>query len=391
VRVRLPRLPRLLRNQLPLTCALVLVLAMVVGQQLPSGPAAAAVDPVREQTDRAAARLAAVMHPLATGEKPPQFVIFSFDGAGSHDHWRKIMALAGPAEARVTGFLSGLYLVPTGEKARYRGPGHQPGKSSIGFGGSAADVATLVADLDEARDRGHEIGTHYNGHFCSGSEPSVGTWSEEMWNTELDEFSGFVEAARRDLGLGLDPVDIKGGRTPCLEGRWDRAFPAMRAHGLVYDSSRTSNGIAWPSDEDGIREFWMPIVRVPALGGKRVIMMDYNLWFTLNGARDQPERAAGFTTATLDTYRAAYAAAFAGNRAPLVIGNHFNNWSGGAFFAAVERFLPEVCVRPETVCATYSAVSAWMDLQTPDALAAWRGMPNAQIPVTAMDGEHGQP
>jgi hypothetical protein len=385
------RLPRLLRDQLPLACALVLVLAMVVGHQFPSTPAGAAADPVREQTDRAAARLAAVMHPLAPGERAPQFVIFSFDGAGSHDHWQRVMALAGNAEARVTGFLSGLYLVPDAEKARYRGPGHQAGKSSIGFGGSDADVATVVADLNEARARGHEIGTHYNGHFCAGSEPSVGTWTEAMWNSELDTFSGFVEAAGRDRGLQLVPADIKGGRTPCLEGKWDRAYPAMRAHGLTYDSSRTSNGIAWPTDEGGIREFWMPIVRVPALGGKRVIMMDYNLWFSLNGARDQPERAARFTEATLDTYRAAYDAALAGNRAPLVIGNHFNTWSGGAFFAAVERFLPEVCVRPETVCATYSEVSAWMDLQAPEVLAGLRAAPNAQIPVAGLDAAAGGP
>jgi hypothetical protein len=320
-----------------------------------------------------------VMHRLAPGEKPPQFVIFSFDGAGSHRHWQKIMALAGPAEARVTGFLSGLYLVPDAQKAGYRGPGHPPGKSSIGFGGGDADVARLVGDLDEARARGHEIGTHYNGHFCAGAEPSVGRWSTAMWNAELDQFTGFVRAAARDRGLRIAPADIRGGRTPCLEGKWDQAFPAMRAHGLAYDSSRTSNGIAWPSDQNGIREFWMPVVRVPALGGKRVIMMDYNLWFSLNGARDQPERAVGFTTATMDTYRAAYAAALAGNRAPLVIGNHFNDWSGGAFFTAVERFLPEVCVRPETVCATYTDVSAWMDLQTPDVLAGLRKAPNAQI------------
>ena len=377
----------LIRNQLPLICALALVVAMVVGQQFSSSaPAGAVADPVREQADRAAARIAAVMHPLRPGEKPPQFVIFSFDGAGSHDHWQQIMALAGPAEARVTGFLSGLYLVPDVDRAGYRGPGHEPGKSSIGFGGSAADVATLVADLDEARSHGHEIGTHYNGHFCSGSEPGVGTWSTAMWNAELDQFAGFVAAAGRDRGLRLAPSEVKGGRTPCLEGRWDQAVPAMRAHGLTYDSSRTSNGIAWPTDENGIREFWMPIVRVPALGGKRVIMMDYNLWFTLNGARDQPEHAAAFTTATLDTYRSAYDAAFTGNRAPLVIGNHFNNWSGGAFFTAVERFLPEVCVRPATVCATYSQVSAWMDLQTPEVLARLRAAPNAQVPFPGLDG-----
>src|SRR5215210_5423849 len=113
-----------------------LVLAMVIGHQFPSTPASAAVDPVQDQAGQAAARLAAVMHPLGPGEKPPQFVIFSFDGAGSHDHWQKIMGLAGPAEARVTGFLFGFYDAATTEKTRYRGPGHQAGKSSIGFGGS---------------------------------------------------------------------------------------------------------------------------------------------------------------------------------------------------------------------------------------------------------------
>lgn len=377
---------RLLRNHTPLAAALLLAVAMLIGNQFPTAPAPAPARPgvqgpapVQAQTDdRAAARLAAVMHPLAPGERPPQFVLFSFDGAGSHDHWQKVMALAGPAEARVTGFLSGVYLLEDTEKLRYRGPGHAPGKSSIGFGGSDADVATLVSDLDEARARGHEIGTHYNGHFCAGSAPGVGTWSTAMWDTELDEFFAVVDAAR-GRGLQLDPATIRGGRTPCLEGRWDQAFPAMRAHGLIYDSSRTSDGIAWPTDTGGIREFWMPIVRMPALG-KKVIMMDYNLWYSLNGAKDDPTRAAGFTTATLETYRAAYDAAFTGNRAPLVVGNHFNTWSGGAFFSAVEQFLPAVCLRPETVCATYSEVNAWLDLQDPAVLAGWRAMPHAQVP-----------
>jgi len=375
---------RLLRNHIPLAAALALAAAMLIGNQFRAAPARAGTvadgpAAVQVRTDRAASRLAAVMHRLAPGEKPPQFVIFSFDGAGSHDHWQKIMALAGPAEARVTGFLSGLYLVDDADRARYEGPGHAPGKSSIGFGGSEADVATLVTDLDEARARGHEIGTHYNGHFCAGSEPSVGKWSTAMWNTELDQFFRFVDDAR-DRGLRLDPATVKGGRTPCLEGDRDQAFPAMRSHGLTYDSSQTSNGIAWPTDQNGIREFWMPIVRVPALR-KKVIMMDYNLWYSLNGARDDPTRAGSFTTAALDTYRGAYDAAFTGNRAPLVVGNHFNNWSGGAFFSAVEQFLPDVCVRAKTVCATYSDVNAWLDLQDPAVLDTWRAMPHAQIPA----------
>jgi hypothetical protein len=341
-----------------------------------------AADPVQAQVDRAAARLAAWMHLLAPGERPPQFVLFSFDGAGSHAHWERVLRVAGESEARVTAFLSGVYLVPDAERARYHGPGHAAGRSAIGFGGSPEKVATLVADLGEARRRGHEIGTHYNGHFCSGDGNGAGTWTTRMWDAELDQFFAFVAAAREG-GLDLDPATVKGGRTPCLEGRWAQAYPGMAAHGLTYDASRPSDGIVWPTDMGGdgagIRQFWMPSVRVPALR-KQVLLMDYNLWLALNGGRDQPERAAEFSDTVLEAYRAAYTAASTGNRAPLVIGSHFNRWSGGGFFDAVERFMAEVCLRPETVCATHSDVSAWIDMQDPEVLDRWRRMPASHVP-----------
>ncbi|MHA6782534.1 polysaccharide deacetylase [Pseudonocardia saturnea] len=376
------RLPAFVRGQIPLLVALVLAVAMLVGHQFPTGPpAAGASQPGAEPAeDPAAARLQAWMRPLAPEEKPPQFVIFSFDGAGSHDHWQRVLEQAGRSEARVTGLLSGTYLLDDSRRDDYRGPGHEPGDSSIGFGGSPQEVATLIEDLDRAVAGGHEIGTHYNGHFCQGSEPSVGTWTTAMWADELDQFFDFVDDAR-GRGLDLDPAAVRGGRTPCLEGDWPQAYAAMRDRGLTYDTSRSVDGIAWPTDEDGVREFWMPTVRVPAIG-RKVILMDYNLWFTLNGAQDEPERAAEFRDATLEAYRAAYDAAFTQNRAPLVIGNHFNEWSGGGFSDAVEEFIPEVCLRPETVCATYSAVVEWMDLQDPAVLDRWRAMPHAQVPAT---------
>jgi hypothetical protein len=329
-------------------------------------------------------RLRRIPRRAAPGERPPQFVLFSFDGAGSHRHWQRVLAVASESQARVTAFLSGVYLLPDAQARRYRPPGRAAGSSAIGFGGSSADVDVLVSDLMEARRRGHEIGTHYNGHFCSGDEPGVGRWSSAMWDAELRQFSEFVEAARA-RGLDLGPGAVRGGRTPCLEGRWSQAYPAMRAHGLTYDTSRPTDGIVWPTEEDGIREFWMPSVRVPALR-EHVLLMDYNLWLALNGGRDEPERAVEFRDAVLGAYRAAHAAAARGNRAPLVIGNHFNRWSGGGFFEAVLRFMAEVCVLPETVCATHSDVSAWMDLQDPAVLARWRSMPRAQVPSSAAAG-----
>jgi hypothetical protein len=367
-------------DQLLLAGALVLVLVLLVGQRLPApsatadpaaGAAEQATDPVQAPVDAAAARLARWMRPLAPGERPPQFVLFSFDGAGSHRHWQRMLAVAAQAQARFTGFLSGVYLVPDAERTRYRPPGHAPGSSAIGFGGSQDEIDVLIADLMEARRRGHEIGTHYNGHFCAGDAPGVGAWSRAMWESELDQFTAFVAAAR-ERGLELDPV--RGGRTPCLEGRWSQAYPAMRAHGLTYDASRPTDGIVWPTTSHGIRVFWMPSVEVAALG-QQVLLMDYNLWLALNGGRDEPERAAEFSEVALEAYRDAYTAALTGNRAPLVLGNHFNTWSGGGFSDAIARFMAEVCVRPETVCATHSDVSAWIDMQDPAVLDAWREMP----------------
>lgn len=376
------------RHILPLALAVVLMVALLIRLQPTESPVAVpapppVVDPEQAQIERAADRLAEWMRPLAPGESPPQFVIFSFDGAGSHRHWERVMELAGRSEARFTGFLSGTYLLEDAHRSRYRGPGHAPGRSSIGFGGTAAEVATLIDDLNRARQRGHEIGTHYNGHFCAGAEPSVAKWSSAMWSDELAQFFAFVDEART-RGLDLDPATVLGGRTPCLEGDWAQAYPAMAAHGLRYDSSRSSDGIAWPTDEGGIREFWMPLVLVPALG-RKVILMDYNLWYALNGARDEPERAAEFTAVALEAYRAAFDAAFTQNRAPLVIGSHFNSWNGGAFSAAIEQLIPDLCLRAETVCATYTDVNAWIDLQDPAVLDAWRLRPNAQVPARPED------
>src|SRR5687767_15705963 len=48
------------------------------------------------------------MHKLAPGEKPPQFVLFSFDGAVSKKHWDKVLPLAREKGAHVTGLLSGV-------------------------------------------------------------------------------------------------------------------------------------------------------------------------------------------------------------------------------------------------------------------------------------------
>ena len=41
--------------------------------------------------------------------------------------------------------------------------------------------------------------------------------------------------------------------------------------------------------------------------------------------------------------------------------------------------MTEVCVRAETVCATYTEVIEWMGLQDPEILDTYRSRPHAQV------------
>ena len=267
------------------------------------------------------------MKKLAPGEQAPQFVLFSFDGGGWHERWRSFMEEAEPHDARFTGFLTGIYLLSDGAKGNYTGPGHSPGRASVGFGGTPDEVQTLVDDLNNAWLAGHEVGTHYNGHFCDGNDPSANDWSSAEWDAEIAQFNTFWQnwpalngiASPRPLRVPLD--DVKGGRTPCLEGRWDQLAIAWANAGYRYDTSQVSNGMVWPRVENNVWDFRMPTVEAPTMG--RVIAMDYNFWVKMNGGANEPARldlssASGCSTRTATcTTRPTTATRAAGHRQPL--------------------------------------------------------------------------
>ncbi|WP_265522989.1 polysaccharide deacetylase [Oerskovia flava] len=352
------------------TCAVRLGVDVVTAAR-PPGKAAPPAPVVPEVPVRAETNVPMVA--LEPGEEPPQFVIFSFDGAGWHDRWQEFMTAAEQVDARFTGFLTGIYLLTDERRDEYTGPGHSTGRASIGFGGDEEDVLRLVEDLNQAYAAGHELGTHYNGHFCSDNPPGGNQWSTADWDDELDQFFRFLR--RWDTlneipdapALAFGPDDVKGGRTPCLEGVWEELAPAWEAHGLTYDSSKPGHGMAWPQVEEGVWQFPVPSTRSPAFG--TVLAMDYNFWFKYNGARDAPDEADEIRAGVLETYRHMHTTASEGNRAPIVVANHFNRWSGNAFNPAALDFMLEVCGEPDTVCATYQDVIAWMELQDPEVLA----------------------
>ncbi len=326
------------------------------------------------------------MEKLAPGAKAPQFIIFSFDGAGSHQRWNEFMAAAEPTNSRFTGFLSGIYLLgdPAKEAGAYVGPGHAPGKASIGYGGPEEEIVAEVNDLNLAYSKGHEIGTHYNGHFCDDNPPGGNQWTTADWKNELDQFFTFMTDWKKlngytdapDLKVPLE--SIKGGRTPCLTGSLETLIPAWKAHNMTYDSSipAPKNGIYWPEKVDGIWEFYMPQVYSPGFEGMTTAM-DYNFWFKFNQGKEEPDTAPELRDIVKKTYDYMYDQAYNGNRAPVLIANHFNKWNGDSFNPPAMDFMKEKCGQPDTYCATYQDVIAWMDMQDPAVLAQLQ----AQAPV----------
>lgn len=328
------------------------------------------------------------MRKFQSGEKPPQIILFSFDGVGDHDKWKLFSDAAAQHGAHITGFLTGTYLLTDKNRDVYTGPGHKPGSSAVGFGGKPDVLVQRINDLNAALAAGHEIGTHYNGHFCEGNEPSAAVWDTAAWNDEITQFLNLIRNYRQNNPginlpqLAVTPESIKGGRTPCLEGQWDQLVSAWKEHGFVYDTSMNAkrSGLSWPSQIDGIWEFPMPYIYSPAFGGM-VVNMDYNMWVMFNGAKEVPESAPRLRTAIFETYQHLYQAAFEGNRAPILIANHFNTWNGDSFNPPVEKFMREYCGRPETYCVTYSQAIAWMEIQEPSYLAQLQDM----APVAAVD------
>lgn len=322
------------------------------------------------------------MTKLKPGEMPPQFIIFSFDGAGSHDKWVEFSAAAKKTDSRFVGFLTGIYLVSTASKGVYTGPGHKPGTASIGFGGSKEEIVTEIEDLNRAYAAGHEIGTHYNGHFCAGDDPSGKDWSTADWDSELTQFMAFLTGYKKLNGWGdevpdleVTPADINGGRTPCLEGELDALAPAWKKHNLTYDSSLTfGTGIVWPDQRQGVWEFPMPYIYSPGFDGM-VMAMDYNFWIKFNQGAEQPERAPELRKIVRQTYDYMYQQAYNGNRAPVLVANHFNAWNGDSFNKPALEFMQDTCGKKDTYCATYQDVIAWMELQDPAVLQQLQKQP----------------
>ncbi|KOT58947.1 lipoprotein [Streptomyces rimosus subsp. rimosus] len=323
---------------------------------------------------------------LRPGERPPQFVVFSWDGAGedSQKLFSHFRAVGKKYDARMTYFLSGVYLLPGNKKEVYQPPKHSPGASDIGFN----DVKGVRATVEQMRGAwmdGNEIGTHFNGHFC-GANGGVGTWSPEEWKSEIRQAEAFVKSWKTNTGLKSEkplPFDyskeLVGGRAPCLEGQRN-LIPAAKAMGFRYDSSSVGGRQVWPKQIDGIWDF--PLQQIPVPGRSfETLSMDYNFLANQSGTtRGNPAMHATWGKQMRDGLVAAFERADKGNRAPLFVGNHFESWNGGTYMRAVEDAIKTICPREGVRCVTFKQLADWLDAQDPRVLDKLRALPVGETP-----------
>jgi peptidoglycan/xylan/chitin deacetylase (PgdA/CDA1 family) len=302
--------------------------------------------------------------------RPPQFVVASFDGSGDAGLWRYWRAVGRRTGARFTFFLSGVYLLGEERRVLYQPPKHDPGSSAIGFmqrsdrASSRRLIGELLVQLAAGHREGHEIGTHFNGHFCAPYDDSVGDWTASDWRQELAQFDELLSRATAlnqlaPIDLGFGPTDVVGARTPCLEGKLGVLHRVLREHGFRYDSSSSALLGTWPTRDHGVWTF--PLPEIPLADSYfKVISMDYNFMANQPPAttRDESSRLEDQTYAS---YVNAFNESYRGNRAPFAIGNHFARWNHGAYVRALTRFLERVCRLPEVRCVPYVEVAEWLD------------------------------
>lgn len=318
---------------------------------------------------------------LVPGQTPPQFVVISWDGAGEISglnllsHFREVARDTG---ASMTLFLSGLFLLPRSHKDLYHPPRHRVGASDIGYL-EDEDIHATIQNIGEAWREGHEIGTHFNGHFCG--PRGVQQWSLADWKSEIEQAKYFVEHWRSTTGFtDLPPLpfdydkELVGGRTPCLEGADNLRVTASKL-GWRYDSSKTGIQM-WPSKD---RNLWdLSMQSIPFAGHTgQVISMDYNIMYNQTGGttRGAPSRRPGWQQEAVDTYLAGFRRAYDSNRAPLIIGNHFEGWNGGIYMTAVEQVMRKIATYPDARIVSFRQLVDWIEAQDPAVLAKLRTVP----------------
>jgi peptidoglycan/xylan/chitin deacetylase (PgdA/CDA1 family) len=321
-------------------------------------------------------------------ERPPQFIVFSYDNCTELDRWQELTAFAeemnrDSERVHFTFFISGTNFLADRKRSLYAAPHQGAGMSRIGFGGSADDIRARIEMINLARKQGHEIGSHAVGHFDGRS------WSATDWLREFATHrSLFQNIARNneleDSASFTFPADeITGFRAPYLSTSAG-LFEAQRQSKFTYDASGVGHANEWPEKKDGIWRFNLASLKI-AGSGKMTLSMDYNFFVADSGAFNDPKRHPIFREQMLNTYMNYLRSNYTGNRAPVHIGHHFSPMQGNVYNQALMAFARSVCGLPEVKCVTYAKLTQFMEGLDAETLAAYRKGDFPRTTFPAMD------
>lgn len=299
----------------------------------------------------------------------PQFVLLSFDGSKSVDMWRKIRVFKTEMTTfdkpiNFTHFINAAYFLTEETKDLYTGPNKIRGTSEIGFSDDLESLKKRIVEVNKAKESGDEIASHAVGHF-SGSY-----WSKEDW---LEEFNSF-ENILFDLPniypnenlpiLNLARTDIVGFRAPFLD-KSSGLYEALHEKHFLYDTSEVGRSNEdWPrKDKEGLWHIPMGNLNFE---GRTILAMDYNLWMhhMRTGENDlkrgTPEWDRVYKK-LLKSFLDYFDENYNTNRAPVLIGYHFEEWNGGVYWEALKEFAREVCGKPEVECKSFKELVEYME------------------------------
>jgi len=304
----------------------------------------------------------------AQSDRPPQFVVFAFDGSKTINFWQDTrdftLAMRNEnVEVPFTYFLSGVVFLKDSQKRLYVGPKHTAGQSDISFGGPQAELISRIDQINAAIKEGHEMGSHANGHF----DGQVGRWTESDWMLEFKLFNWLIADVIKNNALpntvpplNLNPEkDVVGFRAPYLgvnTGLW----ATLKNYKYSYDTSRVAEANYWPKKLNNVWNFPLAMLKIVDTN-KKTLSMDYNFYVADSGAKPDAANSEVYRSRMKRTYLNYFNSNYRGNRAPLHIGHHFSRWNGGAYHNALKDFAKEVCGKPEVRCVTYKELTKYME------------------------------
>ncbi len=281
--------------------------------------------------------------------------------------------------------------------------------------------ASVKAAWRQALEDGHEVGNHTHSH-PHGDALSIEEWQAEMtecvdWLTKPFNPDESMDNPDDDAGIGAEAADIRGFRTPFLEYN-DATMSAIEEMGMAYDCSIEEG---WHWDQNGTNYYWPytldngspgnevlvewglkeeigshpglwempahPVIAPPdyrceeygleegfryKLAGYadwfdqasgKITGFDYNMWETYRMNKDE----------FLATLKYTLDLRLKGNRAPMMVGAHTDNYASGVTTPgatyeerqeALEKFIEYALTIPEVRIIRINDIKEWMEAPT---------------------------